>query len=80
MPHLGGVSLLRALRQAKTGVRIVLMSGYPLDQEGRRLLGAGQVTWVQKPLSAERLARVVAEALAQQPPPDDIDHPPPPPP
>lgn len=80
MPHMGGVSLLHALRQAKTGVRIVLMSGYPLDQEGRRLLGAGQVTWVQKPLSAERLARVVAEALAQQPPPDDIDHPPPPPP
>ncbi len=64
MPHMGGVELYRALRQQRPSVRIVVLTGYPLDT-AEDLSSEGVVGWLQKPLSLEQLAQVVNGALEE---------------
>jgi CheY-like chemotaxis protein len=41
----------------------MVMTGYPLEEEGRGLLEQGIVAWVQKPLSLGQLSRAVRDVL-----------------
>ena len=63
MPDLDGEALCRHLRELAPAVRVVAMSGYPLGARGVGLLDLGAVAWVQKPITIEQLAGVVADAL-----------------
>jgi len=66
MPEMGGKALFRALKQRYPGVKVVLMSGHPLEEtEIETLLADGLTDWLPKPPSLEQLARVVAQALAE---------------
>jgi PAS domain S-box-containing protein len=63
MPQMGGVELFHALRLRDPQVRVMVMTGYPLEEEGRGLLEQGIVAWVQKPLSLGQLSRAVRDVL-----------------
>jgi two-component system cell cycle sensor histidine kinase/response regulator CckA len=64
MPKMGGKALLYALQERAPAVRLVLLTGHPLDeQELEDLRALGLRSWTLKPLSLEQLARVMAEAL-----------------
>ncbi len=63
MPEMGGVDLYKELQWKHPGLRMVLMTGYPLGTETRTLLDQERVIWVQKPLNSEDLARTVRKAL-----------------
>ncbi len=63
MPEMGGVELYEALCEVQPGVKVVVMTGYPLDDEGRTLLEQGIVAWVQKPFSPAQIGTVIHKAL-----------------
>jgi CheY-like chemotaxis protein len=63
MPDMGGLELYRIVQAEEIPVKMILMTGYPLEEEGRRLLKQGNVTWLQKPVSLERLASALQEIL-----------------
>jgi two-component system cell cycle sensor histidine kinase/response regulator CckA len=66
MPEMGGKALLRKLRQQYPDVKVVLMSGHPLEEtEIEALRADGLADWLAKPPSLEQLARVVGQALAR---------------
>jgi two-component system, cell cycle sensor histidine kinase and response regulator CckA len=65
MPDLDGEALCARLGELDPAVRIVAMSGYPLGARGDGLLERGVLAWVQKPISIDQLAAVVADALTR---------------
>lgn len=64
MPEMGGLKLFEQIRSNYPHVKLIIMSGYPLDKDGRSLLEQGVVAWINKPFSVNDLAQKVAEALA----------------
>ncbi len=62
MPEMGGRDLVRALRARGLDKPVLILSGHPPDPQAGDLQEAG-IVWLQKPLTLERLARGVAEAL-----------------
>ncbi len=67
MPEMGGQALCQALQQRKPGVKIIVLTGYPLGEEAAGLRTHGVVGWLQKPPDVERLAAVIAQALKERP-------------
>jgi PAS domain S-box-containing protein len=65
MPDMDGLVLLRSLREQNPAIKVVLMSGYPLDQEEANLLEQGVLDWFQKPLTLGILARSINQALGE---------------
>jgi len=63
MPGISGTELFRILKQKKPAVKIVAMTGYPLQFKARDLPVQDIADWLQKPLSAEQLAETVQRAL-----------------
>ncbi len=59
MPGMGGVELFYTLRERNPGVKMVVMTGYPLGREAKELLSQGIVDWIQKPMNLAELAQVV---------------------
>jgi len=65
MPDMGGIPLSKALHQQNPTLRVVALTGYPLDsnREAKSWLAEGIVDWLQKPLSLETLAQKVSRWL-----------------
>jgi two-component system cell cycle sensor histidine kinase/response regulator CckA len=62
MPEMGGRALSQQLRRQSPAVKVVALSGYPRD-EGTMALAPDFVDWLQKPVTVDRLAEVIARAL-----------------
>jgi PAS domain S-box-containing protein len=67
MPNMGGRDLYDQVTETHPNIKMILMTGYPLGGHTRELLDRSRVTWLQKPLSTEALARAVKEMLEGQP-------------
>jgi CheY-like chemotaxis protein len=63
MPHMGGVALSQALRSQNPNVKVVVLTGYPLETESKEVLNQGIVDWLQKPLNRQQLAQTVSRSL-----------------
>jgi CheY-like chemotaxis protein len=63
MPELGGLALARALLERDKGVKVVALTGYPLDTKAKTMLSQGVVDWLQKPLRYSQLADVVSRFM-----------------
>ena len=63
MPGMGGVELFHALREQDPEVKVAVMTGYPLENEGERLLSQGLLGWMQKPLNLSKLRQMVGKAF-----------------
>jgi PAS domain S-box-containing protein len=66
MPEMGGIQLLRTLRQRGNRIPLILLSGYPRYDNMEELLQEGLNAWLVKPPNLEKLAQAVAKALAPQ--------------
>ena len=66
MPRLGGVTLLKALRQRGVQTPVILMSGHPLGEEHTGLAEFGLYAWLDKPPCSRQLAQAIAGALRDQ--------------
>jgi len=63
MPEIGGLVLCRALKKRYPAVRVLILTGYPLEDGGEELKSAGIVGWIRKPVDLDQLAQAVARAL-----------------
>ncbi len=66
MPRLGGIGLVKALRQHGVRTPVILMSGHAPDEDRAGLAEAGVAAWLDKPPSSWLLAKAVAAALAPE--------------
>jgi two-component system cell cycle sensor histidine kinase/response regulator CckA len=64
MPEMGGIALLRSMRQNGLAMPVVMLTGHPLKKELENLRAQGMVAWLVKPPSLEQLAEVMAQALS----------------
>ncbi|MCI0394527.1 MAG: PAS domain S-box protein [Chloroflexi bacterium] len=64
MPDMRGDALYKQLKVQNPAVKMVIATGYPLEEVGRELLNQGIVASVQKPFEIDQIAKVVQEALA----------------
>jgi signal transduction histidine kinase/HAMP domain-containing protein len=65
MPGMGGLGLVRVLRERESRVPVVMMSGYVADSAKTGVEGV--CGWVEKPVTARRLGMVIQEALSTRP-------------
>ncbi|MGD2077421.1 MAG: ATP-binding protein [Chloroflexota bacterium] len=65
MPVMDGATLFARLKQAGSDVKLIAITGYPLDAGIIDLLEQEVYSFIQKPLRVEEVARAIKEALAQ---------------
>jgi PAS domain S-box-containing protein len=63
MPQMDGVALYKALQERAPGMKILFVTGHPLEGENQAFLEGGGVHWLQKPFSAREFTRVVQNLL-----------------
>jgi CheY-like chemotaxis protein len=64
MPVMDGLELRRALAERDPTLTVVLMSGYPLVEDGiEALSNPGASAWLPKPLILKQVSRIIGQAL-----------------
>lgn len=63
MPELGGPELIRRLRRVRPDLRVLFMSGYALDDIGRRDDDLGGASFLRKPFGSGELLGTVRDVL-----------------
>ena len=68
LPGQNGPALARELRVALPSIKVILISGFPLNTVAQSGLAAGQMAFLPKPFSAESLLGKVREVLQSEEP------------
>ena len=63
MPRMSGAELYDELKSRDSSIKLIVLTGYPLDQGGQELLSQGIVDFIQKPVLVEDLAKAIQDAL-----------------
>jgi two-component system, cell cycle sensor histidine kinase and response regulator CckA len=63
MPEMNGRAVMDAIRQRHREVRLLLMSGYNYDTALRGMAQRGDVEFIEKPFTAEKLLRRLRDVL-----------------
>lgn len=63
MPHIGGIDLLKAIRQASPLMPVILMTGYGTVQDAVKVIKEGAYDYIQKPFNTDTLYSIVKRAL-----------------
>jgi PAS domain S-box-containing protein len=59
MPLMGGVELYKTLQAKWPNVKMLLVTGFPLDAEAQEILEKGYVNWLQKPFAIKDFMQAV---------------------
>ncbi|HEX4515020.1 MAG TPA: response regulator, partial [Polyangiaceae bacterium] len=62
MPHMDGRATYLALRDMRPELRVVLTTGFALNEEAQRILDLGVREFIAKPFSVESLSQVLARS------------------
>ncbi len=63
MPEMGGKALLYALKELDPDVKLILLTGHLVQDDGIDLAEAGAVGWIQKPVSIKEISALLADVL-----------------
>jgi two-component system response regulator FlrC len=63
MPHLGGIDLLKAIKETSPLVPVILMTGYGTVKDAVQVIKEGAYDYIQKPFNTDTLYSVVRRAL-----------------
>jgi signal transduction histidine kinase/ActR/RegA family two-component response regulator len=66
MPEMNGRTIVETIRQRHRDVRVLLMSGYNYDAALRGMAQRGDVAFIEKPFTAEKLLAKLREVLEQK--------------
>jgi GAF domain-containing protein len=66
MPNLGGLELYKTLQERHPKIKMLLMTGHPLEEGNRSWLEKGEIRWLQKPFSAQELGQAITKLLEDQ--------------
>jgi two-component system, cell cycle sensor histidine kinase and response regulator CckA len=66
MPEMGGVSLYHSLRKCWPDVKMLFVTGHPLQGEDQALLQSGKVLWLQKPYSVQSFCEIVQNLVRER--------------
>lgn len=67
MPVMGGIGLLKQMRQRGLNTPVIIVTGHPLRDELEGLRKLGLTAWLHKPPSTAQLAHTLAQVLQSQP-------------
>ena len=63
MPEMGGVALYHIVKDRYPNVKILFVTGHPLEEANQALLEDGQIQWLQKPFSVSEFTQMVKQLL-----------------
>ena len=63
MPQMGGVALYDALQKRTPGMKMLFVTGPPLDGDAQVLLTREDVPWLQKPFQVQDFLQAVRKLL-----------------
>ncbi len=63
MPGMGGLMLYSMLRERDPNIRILFITGHPMELENQTLLEESQLNWLQKPFSMQEFISAIRLAL-----------------
>ncbi|OGS07425.1 MAG: hypothetical protein A2270_00425 [Elusimicrobia bacterium RIFOXYA12_FULL_51_18] len=63
MPKLGGLDMLKALKEIDPNIEVILVTGYATLETAVESMKRGAYDYIAKPFDIEKLARLVARAL-----------------
>jgi len=63
MPKMGGLELFHAIQDRWPGIKMLFVTGHPMDGENQKLLERGSVHWLQKPFSVLEFSQAVRNLL-----------------
>ncbi len=64
MPEMGGIELYQALQEKAPDIKMLLITGFPLDDEAQALLDDEVVQWLNKPYGSEEISLKIREVMA----------------
>ncbi|MCB9418285.1 MAG: response regulator [Ardenticatenaceae bacterium] len=65
MPSMGGLEFMRQLEANYQAIKVVILSGHPLDESAKKVMPKQIVGWLLKPPNLEQLAQAVSQALEE---------------
>ena len=67
MPRMGGLALLSALKEIRPQVKVLFISGHPLEDQNQLLLEeklkGNEIHWLQKPFLAKDLFHAIQSLI-----------------
>jgi two-component system, cell cycle sensor histidine kinase and response regulator CckA len=63
MPVMGGRAAFGALRRINPAVRVILSSGYSINEEAQQIIDEGALGFVQKPFTSSQIAEAIRKAF-----------------
>ncbi len=63
MPKMGGMEMYNHIRQRWPTIKVLFMTGHPLDSANQTMLEAGQVYWLQKPFAIQEFSQTIDNLL-----------------
>ena len=64
MPKMGGLALHREIKKRSPEIKILLITGHPMDEQSQHLLQQGDIRWLQKPFSIKDFNQALALLLS----------------
>ncbi len=68
MPEMGGQALFNKLKEQRSDIPVVMMSGHPMENELEDLCSEGLAGWMLKPPTIKKLSRLLARVLKENNP------------
>jgi CheY-like chemotaxis protein len=65
MPQMGGLALYKTVSEIWPRIKMLFVTGHPLEGENQKLLEKGNVMWLQKPFSAQKFNQAVYMLLRE---------------
>ena len=66
MPEMSGQTLVQQLHERGCAAKVIVFSGYPLQQGWRDTWGPNVVAWLSKPLQLRSLAQTIQQILSRE--------------
>jgi len=63
MPEMGGMTLYRKLKEKRPEIKVLFVTGHPMDIEDQTMLEVGSIPWIAKPFSSRQILGLIKSLL-----------------